>query len=135
MRISDWSSDVCSSDLRLHRDVRVRAFVAARRAGPAVGDHLSRLVDIRLEILGAARLALAAGGQAEPEQQDSGMSQIHSPARKWKGEYSRRDLGRKANRSEEHTSELRSLMRLSYDVFCLNNTKKTTTKTTTYKKI
>src|SRR3546814_2419410 len=37
------------------------------------------------------------------------------------------------DRSEEHTSELQSLMRISYAVFCLKK-KKTTYKTTTYKK-
>src|SRR3546814_3387518 len=40
----------------------------------------------------------------------------------------------KANRSEEHTSELQSLMRISYAVFCLKKKKKTTTNKEQYKK-
>src|SRR3546814_6963674 len=38
-----------------------------------------------------------------------------------------RELARRAGRSEEHTSELQSLMRISYAVFCLKKKKKTTT--------
>src|SRR3546814_6729278 len=40
--------------------------------------------------------------------------------------------GRRADRSEEHTSELQSLMRISYAVFCLNKKQTTTTNTTDY---
>src|SRR3546814_1173901 len=39
---------------------------------------------------------------------------------------------RAARRSEEHTSELQSLMRISYAVFCLKKKKKSTTSTNTY---
>ncbi|KTE78452.1 hypothetical protein ATE59_01020 [Sphingopyxis sp. A083] len=46
---------------RLLRDVRVRTFVAACRAVLAIGDDLPSLIDMRLEILCAARLAFAAG--------------------------------------------------------------------------
>src|SRR3546814_7734718 len=72
MRISDWSSDVCSSDL----------------------------------VAGDGARALASGELAEDALDDQ-------------------RLGR---RSEEHTSELQSLMRISYAVFCLKK-KKTKTKT------
>src|SRR3546814_8536431 len=89
MRISDWSSDVCSSDLvlrphdTLHQqlaDLVVDAdFLAALDHQVAVRQHL--------------------GDQA---------GDIH------------RDLLLAVDRSEEHKSELQSLMRISYAVFCLN---------------
>src|SRR3546814_5677847 len=42
------------------------------------------------------------------------------------------DVHQAALRSEEHTSELQSLMRISYAVFCLTKKRSTTTRTTTY---
>src|SRR3546814_5749455 len=110
MRISDWSSDVCSSDLAL----------------PSKG----------------ARLGALAGFSAM-----QGLSPV------WSGEQGMRGMGNEGNgcskaiggrrnsaaiplipyspyspsllpvRSEEHTSELQSIMRISYAVFCLNNKK------------
>src|SRR3546814_9981762 len=106
MRISDWSSDVCSSDLierhRIERqpvERRValgdidRAFTGFSIDGdrPAVGKH-----DI-----GVDRGGIGGGRRLPPPQ-----AAHHHP------------------RSEEHTSELQSLMRISYAVFCLK--KKTT---------
>src|SRR3546814_2032135 len=87
MRISDWSSDVCSSDL-VARD----AGNAARDGGGEIGIDRGLVVDgaMRLDM---GDLATAGGGNA----------------------------GQRADlvRSEEHTSELQSLMRISYAVFCL----------------
>src|SRR3546814_6926367 len=110
MRISDWSSDVCSSDLGrdpgqiglLHRlaaeqadrtgaealhgesEVGERRMIAERHAGKAQGADVDLLV----------QPAISGGnGGAEPA------------------------------RSEEHTSELQSLMRISYAVFCLKKKK------------
>src|SRR3546814_4406370 len=111
MRISDWSSDVCSSDLRLPRHEQGRARLLRNRAPRrhAEGHHrppadarravrLPRLPRLRTE---ARRAVLeGVGGQARPA------------ARK---------------RSEEHTSELQSLMRISYAVFCLKKKNNTTT--------
>src|SRR3546814_7107035 len=92
MRISDWSSDVCSSDL------------AARPRGldlHARGDDLLDLVDVRIAFEDGHRERL------------SGVVEFDS-LRLAIG------LGRLARvRSEEHTSELQSLMRISYAVFCL----------------
>src|SRR3546814_9351623 len=89
MRISDWSSDVCSSDLARtlchgQGQARDRGF---GRTGPAHG-------------YGAARRWRTERG----------------PCR---GTRHRRYCGREAQRSEEHTSELQSLMRTSYAVFSL----------------
>src|SRR3546814_5429518 len=108
MRISDWSSDVCSSDLRtsaLH--VRARrgrvSHIASRRGAPR-SHRLSRrtkcLASDRLEQL---RLRPTCIGPACPC-----PNRLHPH-----------------QRSEEHTSELQSLMRISYAVFCLK--KKNTT--------
>src|SRR3546814_2597502 len=113
MRISDWSSDVCSSDLgrrglddqflvieqRIDRD-RVTA------AGNA--DDYQRL---RPRRFGIVPIIVGKAEQvAEREQRQSSVA--HSG-----------DRGA-AQRSEEHTSELQSLMRISYAVFCLKKKKK-----------
>src|SRR3546814_4729081 len=89
MRISDWSSDVCSSDLLADREGRHR-----NSAG-----HL----DDRIEAVDAAQ------------------------GRRLDGNAEHRNAGhRRDHRSEEHTSELQSLMRISYAVFCLKKKKKQT---------
>src|SRR3546814_5391920 len=100
MRISDWSSDVCSSDL-----VVVRRHRAGDRLHqfPALGDWLRRASDHDGD--GVAR-AIGGGHDA--------YIIIAGGAR------------RELLRSEEHTSELQSLMRISYAVFCLQNTKQNT---------
>src|SRR3546814_2113692 len=110
MRISDWSSDVCSSDLP--RVAGPPAPRPARRAGQrrlarrqpsALGRHL-RQVDRGVRGAAAARVDRGGGAQGD----------VVPGVDPW--------------RSEEHTSELQSLMRISYAVFCL---KKKTTKTQT----
>src|SRR3546814_1858893 len=104
MRISDWSSDVYSSDLQhvelaRHALAVIEDFLegvgAERRiAGPA---HLAEAVEnIRLDFLGLHRVQM--------------MRRDHPLAKL---------LERRRMRSEEHTSELQSLMRISYAVFCL----------------
>src|SRR3546814_4396311 len=111
MRISDWSSDVCSSDLldlsdRPGRPSEHRELPAA--AGGLATAGAARLSDL-LPIQSRCAGRLLSGTwhrRCEPEAGDDG----------------RRDRGR----SEEHTSELQSLMRISYAVFCL---KKKNTKT------
>src|SRR3546814_3321848 len=101
MRISDWSSDVCSSDLH------------PRRKAP------QRLVKGDLE---------GKGPFAMPEidqHRDRPPIQVHAQEMQPPVLESRR-AGRPEEsrilvlaRSEEHTSELQSLMRISYAVFCL----------------
>src|SRR3546814_2027636 len=113
MRISDWSSDVCSSDL---------LFVAFSRghilSQQAVDDQVRRFfgrhrgrVDANFGIFG--RLIGAV---------DTGEILELSRARFFIETLDVALLG--LGRSEEHTSELQSLMRTSYAVFCLK--KKTT---------
>src|SRR3546814_2785923 len=99
MRISDWSSDVCSSDLLLRRiaALQPRRRLAKGKDFPAVG----------------------ALGQIDLDRDDAAGRD---------GERSFELAGAAIDRarSEEHTSELQSLMRISYAVFCLK--KKKTTK-------
>src|SRR3546814_5625669 len=102
MRISDWSSDVCSSDLVGGRPLH-------DRADPARGWR-------RLDCLRACRRQSRAVRDSCHEYLGRGMSgsvpaDVQAVAKSWE-------------RSEEHTSELQSLMRISYAVFCLKKKKK-----------
>src|SRR3546814_8602190 len=94
MRISDWSSDVCSSDLQAIGIVGQQAGIFA---APTLvqGYEGIRGEPIKLGLVGTVLQRAGEGAIAEvlPQQ--------------------------KPGRSEEHTSELQSLMRISYSVFCL----------------
>src|SRR3546814_8141731 len=94
MRISDWSSDVCSSDLLLHWN--------GDTTNLPVKWHLSYLTDLYRDNLLVRPGALRIAGIPLD------LTTIRTPAR-----------------SEEHTSELQSLMRISYAVFCLKKKNKT----------
>src|SRR3546814_3951308 len=107
MRISDWSSDVCSSDLRaldpwwnLQAGVR-HDFRAGRDRSYAVLG-VQGLAPYWFEVDGALFLS------------DKGDVTARIEA-----EYDLRLTQKLILRSEEHTSELQSLMRISYAVFCL----------------
>src|SRR3546814_5805585 len=108
MRISDWSSDVCSSDLRaaaLPRHAGERTQAADRGCA---GDGGPGLAPEALPGRALGRAAAARGDRACARRQPA-------PAA---GRRAHRQP-RLADRSEEHTSELQSLMRISYAVFCL----------------
>src|SRR3546814_6548687 len=129
MRISDWSSDVCSSDLGARRDeahagldhreqrgVLLRDAQAAR-LGPGelqdVGDQgeqvLAAAVDV-LGVVGVARRHRTHGlaGDHLGKAQDGVQRRAQLVA------HQRQEAGLRPARSEEHTSELQSLMRISY---------------------
>src|SRR3546814_6887166 len=115
MRISDWSSDVCSSDLPLPGGGLLSARGRSGR-GPAAERPSQPLPD-----QGRGWLL-----QRQGRQRDTGERRLVLPrpaARRRPGEGPRRLLSRQGDRgesrSEEHTSELQSLMRISYAVFCL----------------
>src|SRR3546814_9706216 len=115
MRISDWSSDVCSSDLPLRVALPV---VVLLRAGP--GHHVEGGVrDV------VADLALHDDLRAAPHLDvvDDDLVAVGQVLRQRVPGLVLVVVG--IERSEEHTSELQSLMRISYAVFCLK--KKTTT--------
>src|SRR3546814_5225537 len=113
MRISDWSSDVCSSDLLedalRHRLVRYARGAVPRR-GPPRGQGRARADAVAVDDAGAVA---GAGVRVGIEIARDGMW--------WKPVVPR--FVTPAKRSEEHTSELQSLMRISYAVFCLKKKK------------
>src|SRR3546814_2049013 len=111
MRISDWSSDVCSSDLSRRGSAlcaEQRCVERCLRAGQA-GDHGRHIVIDRLGQSGAAR---SVHWQRPQHQRVTDGAAVGN-----------RTFCRARNahvdRSEEHTSELQSLMRISYAVLCL----------------
>src|SRR3546814_3705424 len=135
MRISNWSSDVCYSDLTF-------SFNQAKNIsnGVAVTANWFSPAEV-VRKLGAFRGDLKSGGDHEFARRirKAGYPILYAPdalvfhaARSSFSELaakSRRVIGGRMasrsdrNRSEEHTSELQSLMRISYAVFCLNKKK------------
>src|SRR3546814_8617038 len=128
MRISDWSSDVCSSDLVNEQLEARRSFIEAVLSG--VSSAVVS-VDAGRRILLANAAAERLIGQSAESLTGQLLDDVAPElARLLTGEeregivqLSRKDaepatLAAKA-RSEEHTSELQSLMRSSYAVFCL----------------
>src|SRR3546814_4120887 len=122
MRISDWSSDVCSSDLP-NRCVAV----CNPQDGSSVDTHY--LADILHPIPRHQRLQAGIDpfGQIRPfiDQRAVKLDQAGPGAEAGIGLFRIGDPPHadqrqpRAQRSEEHTSELQSLMRISYAVFCL----------------
>src|SRR3546814_10788939 len=112
MLISYWSSDVCSSDLvdpaqRIRQPVLVIG--AARRM---------HIVNGSLRVIDLARLDDAVHDQVEGAQIFTVVIEIdHGDADVLRARLRQAVDQRVHARSEEHTSELQSLMRLSYDVF------------------
>src|SRR3546814_3768839 len=104
MRISDWSSDVCSSDLN-KRVENVRE----------VAEAISVIGEQQLENMGANSLTDYADLVPGMQVQDSGSPSMTSISIRGVAA-----LSSGATRSEVHTSELQSLMRIQYAVFCLN---------------
>src|SRR3546814_1670670 len=105
MRISDWSSDVCSSDL---------GYLFAGFAWNPLGAVWTPLLPVAqsarwIGALGLSGLAILAAGLP-----------MLLANRNWRGAG-----GVAVVRSEEHTSELQSLMRISYAVLCLKKKKPT----------
>src|SRR3546814_4125009 len=131
MRISDWSSDVCSSDLRAIRGRRAAgADTAGRRILP-LGQAIDLVVeqhDLAVEIaaddvhrmIAADRQPVAVAGD-DPDV-EMRIRELQPRRERRRAAVDRMEaigfhiIGK---RSEEHTSELQSLMRISYAVFCL----------------
>src|SRR3546814_10578468 len=104
MRISDWSSDVCSSDLGISADDRAdtRSALPGSDTDQRAGGNLSLAPAHHRDRLGL--------GAAAADRRARCRSCRHA-------------LAGNGRRSEEHTSELQSLMRISYAVFCLKKKK------------
>src|SRR3546814_7403596 len=130
MRISDWSSDVCSSDLSKNS-------TRSRNSNQPTDRDIRRLYSaIALPLGKSTRLNVCqprccgktcrpspsqrSGRTGPPSPHDGGSPAWVLPSR------SGRQQRPSPSRSDAHTSELQSLMRISYAVFCLKNKKKTT---------
>src|SRR3546814_1494595 len=116
MRISDWSSDVCSSDLAQPaytlfpfpcERIAMKTQIIAARTGKVLFTAI-------------ASVLLAGSAIAGPSPQAGSFNVTANVVASCKVT-STTDIAR----SEEHTSELQSLMRISYAVFCFKK-KKTT---------
>src|SRR3546814_3946046 len=104
MRISDWSSDVCSSDL----------VGGGELAESDIGRHLDPV----------GRAEIDGGGADQQVARQLARHHPHLERRRARMGDLAGETGRRAKeaRSDEHTSELKSLMRISYAVFCLKTT-------------
>src|SRR3546814_985059 len=138
MRISDWSSDVCSSDLwwggherrleRYGRNLTCRRCRALACPSDVVGLHAGRAREVQslAQAIAGERPGLRGHQGALDQPGWSGRRRGDRPARGGSVGAGRGALHGTVVRSEEHTSELQSLMRISYAVFCLKK-KKTNT--------
>src|SRR3546814_1107933 len=122
MRISDWSSDVCSSDLLLGSgfghidDSAVEIWAFTREAGiHQIGALMGRTPPLR----GLDHKALPGEFLLQEH-----VIEIAGDSQRPVGIGLDEALHQRLRRSEEHTSELQSLMRISYAVFCLKKKKK-----------
>src|SRR3546814_1354249 len=137
MRISDWSSDVCSSDLPAEAERQIRVV----RIGPVRGPDLqpadrnrkqARPADIGDRVDEAAGAATGPGigagrtGQRQPEACKQARSEatkrFHGRAPCREGKATSLTSSTRP-RSEEQPSELQSLIRISDSVFCLKKKK------------
>src|SRR3546814_5457083 len=125
MRISDWSSDVCSSDLggpnwRVPVPYLPTGGLRRFRKGKAAdikGQRPAIAVGKVFETRHRRALKALRNHLIEREQATLARARRVRESNRWRIE------PRGARRSEEHTSELQSLMRISYAVFCLKKQK------------
>src|SRR3546814_5870920 len=127
MRISDWSSDVCSSDLRILIDEYQDCHGLQHQLAVELSSIVPTLIfgDPMQGIFEFAGATLSWGDEIHPSFPFAGT--LETPHR-WAGKNP--ELGQwiaetrlKLIRTEEHTSELQSLMRISYAVLCLTKKK------------
>src|SRR3546814_6902084 len=123
MRISDWSSDVCSSDLLVISRNYVREGFRSRaedRVTLELGPRSER------EIQAALRKDVEAERWTRLDRTLRDIADHHGgivDLRPENGSHDPEERRLLVGRSEEHTSELQSLMRISYAVFCLKQKK------------
>src|SRR3546814_3884280 len=141
MRISDWSSDVCSSDLPEsdlgevveHRHGNEHHYQVRRAALKDIHELHIRWGDALQVVSGHRHWRRQERGLQIEGNQDSKEQRVDFVVRQqWQKDRHEDDddlrpFERPAEqeRSEEHTSELQSLMRISYAVFCLNKKQNT----------
>src|SRR3546814_10311148 len=123
MRISDWSSDVCSSDLTQADEVETEQEDRRCRRALACFDLAMGKGDGRREIHAAEEMRHGRHGEHDRDVGGEGIGDLErDQQREAAGSHPESTLVGSAGepvRSEEHTSELQSLMRISYAVFCL----------------
>src|SRR3546814_2352710 len=126
MRISDWSSDVCSSDLTCHEGVgEAVETVAAQPLAPRTWQRQHLLdpghgvMECGVEAGDLRQLRVQRQQRLDRLQCERLVQRRQRDVAAQVGEHRGIDANR---RSEEHTSELQSLMRISYAVFCLQKT-------------
>src|SRR3546814_9667907 len=103
MRISDWSSDVCSSDLLFEQRLRLPCLESPIHESDRFPDTAIITIKPRQDHDKPATILFSR--TSETIARFCGMPRLQP-----------------VSRSEEHTSELQSLMRISYAVFCLKKT-------------
>src|SRR3546814_7508018 len=140
MRISDWSSDVCSSDLKdiVNLAKRTLGFDLSPKSGPAAASIAFESRNARMLVLDHAGNCSEGPVGDVPGDCAAKLTRCQTP---WSAVGSGRNDGCLRGsevvieviaepvelpdyRSEEHTSELQSLMRISYAVFCLKKKNK-----------
>src|SRR3546814_8384359 len=114
MRISDWSSDVCSSDLQQVLINLIRNAMEAMSGSPV----RQLVISSRIQDRQFVRVSVEDSGPGVPKAIAENLFRAFVST---KAQGMGLDL---SIRSEEHTSELQSLMRTSYAVFCLKKKNK-----------
>src|SRR3546814_7767607 len=124
MRISDWSSDVCSSDLvglgtACHgQHTRIVGIQYGGAVLRQAGDDLRLFFGDRSDRVEGLQMVGADSRDHADARSDRGKGAVETP---WllSSHLDDAEAVVRSRRSEEHTSELQSLMRHSYAVFCL----------------
>src|SRR3546814_10493783 len=121
MRISDWSSDVCSSDLQQNLLIEVANHLGYAPESIAVSLKTRKQVTLRGVIENGQKIVKCTRQKvteqlplSQASQQQRRIGAVLLPAFH-------------DSRSEEHTSDLQSLMRITYAAFCLNTINQTHT--------
>src|SRR3546814_9616877 len=121
MRISDWSSDVCSSDF-----AGCTVVLKSAPETPWTATILGRLVAEQTDIPPGVFNVLTSADPAavgEALVADPRVDMVSFTGSTQTGRRIMASASASVKRSEEHTSALQSLMRTTYDVFCLHQHK------------
>src|SRR3546814_9655652 len=117
MRISDWSSDVCSSDLKVHD---VRNYIKKGKLWEAFESE--QRVILLIDEIDKADIEFPNDLLQELDKMEFYIYETNETIKAKQRPII--IITSNNERSEEHTSELQSLMRISYAVFCLKKKKK-----------
>src|SRR3546814_7085061 len=135
MRISDWSSDVCSSDLVGNGQTLSQIANTLRPAGVGLNQMMVALLRANAsafingnihQLKRGAILRIPGSDELAALSASDAAAIVREQTEAWQSgrEPQLQPIDSRSARSEEHTSELQSLMRISYAVFCLKKKKK-----------